>query len=286
MSADSNTPSEPSTESEHHLLAGLEIEPRVTPRPGWLGEREHHSALAVAALAHLLLLAVLLRAPDKAILGDQGIEIEAIAVSIIASLPSHGSVSETTAVEPANASPPQPPPSEESDLAPKQEQKQEPKREKPAEIAVLPEPSPQAPAIVLPEEHPKIEEPKEKVEVEPAEDAKDRKVQASVATPPPQLAPSPSSAPVSAGTMQTYARQLAVALAKTKPRGAGFVGTVKLRFVVEPDGKPVSTTVIASSGRTRLDELAVAAISRNVFPPPPAGATEMQRTFVVPYAFR
>lgn len=285
MSAESDVPSNRSAENERHPLAVIEAEPGSTAQRIWHNEREQLSGLAVAALVHLLLLALLLRAPDNSPLGDQGTEIEAVAVSIVTSIPNHGVMLATTApAEPMNPSPPEP---EESDDASKQQTIQEMRREAAAELAMNPEPVPQMTAeITLPEKPPIAEEPKEKVEVESAEDPKAAQPKPAVATPPPQPPPSFSAAPVSVGTMQVYARQLALALAKTKPRGTGVGGTVKLRFIVENDGRPVSTSVIETSGRAHLDELAVAAISRNVFPPPPAGATEMQRTFVVPYSFR
>ena len=96
------------------------------------------------------------------------------------------------------------------------------------------------------------------------------------------------SAPAAAsrGAMREYARHVAQALAKARPKGIGGYGTVKIKFVLSPEGRLAAAEVLASSGNTKLDAVALDAVRRTVFPIPPPGTTVAQLTYEIPYRFR
>lgn len=93
-------------------------------------------------------------------------------------------------------------------------------------------------------------------------------------------------AAASSGAMREYARYVAQALAKARPRGIGGNGTVKIRFVLSPEGRLAAAEVLTSSGNTKLDAMALDAVRRTVFPVPPSGMTVAQLTYEIPYRFR
>jgi TonB family protein len=86
--------------------------------------------------------------------------------------------------------------------------------------------------------------------------------------------------------MRAYAKRVALALARSKPKGIGRRGTVRLRFVVGLEGKTNQVELVTSSGQPKLDHAALATIQRIAFPAPPPSASVTQRTFVVPFEFR
>jgi periplasmic protein TonB len=89
----------------------------------------------------------------------------------------------------------------------------------------------------------------------------------------------------SAGAAQEYARQLSAALSKAKPAGTGVRGTVRIKFVLSPQGLLASAEVLESSGNTRLDFLALEAVRRAIFPVPPPAMTLTELTYDVTYGF-
>ncbi len=96
-----------------------------------------------------------------------------------------------------------------------------------------------------------------------------------------------SRAEASIGELQAYSARVAQALAKTRPRaGAGRTGTVYVAFEIAPDGLPTGIWIKKSSGISKIDALAINAISSTKFAPPPAAATRLQRTYELPYFFR
>jgi TonB family protein len=129
------------------------------------------------------------------------------------------------------------------------------------------------------------------------EDAERRRRQASAAAgalggvaargdrPNPAAASAPAVA-ASAGAARDYARFVARALAKTKPKGVGRLGTVLVKFTIASDGALSSAEITRSSGSRRLDESALEAVRRTRFPLPPGGMTMVQLTYEVPYHFR
>lgn len=91
----------------------------------------------------------------------------------------------------------------------------------------------------------------------------------------------------SLGVSQEYARQVSVALSKTKPRNAlGTYGAVKVKFVILPDGRLESALIIVSSDNVNLDEVALEAVRRALFTKPPSGMSAAQLTFEISYRFR
>ncbi len=99
-----------------------------------------------------------------------------------------------------------------------------------------------------------------------------------------------ASAPaVSPGAVRHYAKAVAEALSRTKPKpGApGSVrGTVRLAFAVAPDGRLEEVRIVHSSGAPRIDSIAIEAVKAARFPPPPPGMTLAQRSYEIPYVFR
>lgn len=95
-------------------------------------------------------------------------------------------------------------------------------------------------------------------------------------------------AAASPGQIAAYAKSVVGALARTAPRTAGTAGrgTVRVEFAIGDDGAIELLKVKQSSGRPRLDDLALAAVRATRFPAPPAGLTLPQRTYEVPYHFR
>lgn len=97
-----------------------------------------------------------------------------------------------------------------------------------------------------------------------------------------------SSGPASAapGAVQQYAARVREALARNKPGGLGNRGTATIKFSISPEGKAGSMEVTISSGIAALDQSALGAVTRTSFPAPPAGMTETERTYVVPFHFK
>lgn len=98
--------------------------------------------------------------------------------------------------------------------------------------------------------------------------------------------PSQGAAIASPGVVRDYANRVLAALNRTRPKGTGLRGTVRLSFAVGPDGKIEFVHVLKSSGRQSLHEMAVAAVRRATIPAAPASLSAMQRTFELPYQFR
>jgi TonB family protein len=97
-----------------------------------------------------------------------------------------------------------------------------------------------------------------------------------------------SSGPASAapGAVQQYATKVREALAHNKPGGHGNRGTATIKFSISPAGKVGAVEMETSSGITALDRSAIDAVRETSFPAPPAGMTEAERTYVVPFHFK
>lgn len=100
--------------------------------------------------------------------------------------------------------------------------------------------------------------------------------------------PTAGVAAASRGQIAAYARSVVGALARSAPRGkaAAGRGTVRVVFAIGSDGSIEDVRVKQSSGRSRLDDLAVAAVRGTRFPAPPSGMTLADRTYEIPYHFR
>ena len=90
----------------------------------------------------------------------------------------------------------------------------------------------------------------------------------------------------SAGEIEKYGREVSLALAKSVPKGKGLKGKVTLAFLLGSDGKIAHLEVVSPSGDASLDDAAQNALRKAVFPLPPQGMTEKQRTYVIPFRFR
>jgi TonB family protein len=97
-----------------------------------------------------------------------------------------------------------------------------------------------------------------------------------------------ASGPASAspGAVQQYAAKVREALARNKPGGFGSRGTATIKFGISQEGKAGSIEVESSSGIPVLDKSAIDAVAHTSFPAPPAGMTEAERTYVVPFHFK
>jgi TonB family protein len=95
-----------------------------------------------------------------------------------------------------------------------------------------------------------------------------------------------ASAAASPGAVREYARYVAQALAKTKPKRLGGHGTVRVQFVIAVDGELAIVEVTQTSGSSKLDDLAIGAIRHTKFVAPPTGMTALQLTYEIPYHFR
>ena len=86
--------------------------------------------------------------------------------------------------------------------------------------------------------------------------------------------------------MTAFAKRIATALARSRPRRIAGTGRVVIAFTLSLGGRVEALTVQKSSGSPRIDGAAVRAVRRTKFPKPPKHATRKQRSFVVPYYFR
>ena len=86
--------------------------------------------------------------------------------------------------------------------------------------------------------------------------------------------------------MKAFARKIARALARSRPKRVAGSGTVVIAFTLSQRGGLTALRVQKSSGNARIDRAARRAVRRTRFPKPPQGASRKQRSFVVPYYFR
>jgi protein TonB len=257
------------------------------PALAWAQPRRTHwprlAAVGAALAAHVGLLYLLMRQPADELAGGGG-RLEAISVTIVSS-----AALEARDVDPA--SPPAPAASaaidandgaaEASPEAPPREQEKE--EEKQAERSEVPDhPAPIA-AIV---------EATQDAETEARQEDRKKSDAAAAAGGAPARgeADGPvrqsAAAAASPGAMREYARYVAQALAKARPKGTGSRGTVRIKLTIAPSGTLATAEIVRSSGNRRLDELALAAVQRAQLPVPPPGATEAQLTYEIPYHFR
>lgn len=282
-------------------------------------------ALAVALACHAGILALLTEAPPS-LVGSGGIALDAVSVEVevlpatalesrtpapaaVASAAAQIDTTEgTSAAEAAMAPPPAPAPVPPTNAAPAPRQ---------VVLEVRPE-TPDPDALSLPAAETKPEPPPQTVTetTEPAPREADAERIEAAPRPQPQVesalpaerqaAAGPpaggaaargaaadrnaatGAAAARAGHVTAYARSIVSALARTAPRSAGSAGkgTVVVRFAVAEDGGLDDIEVQQSSGRPRLDAMAVAAVRATRFPAAPPGMSLADRTYVVPYHFR
>jgi TonB family protein len=236
--------------------AGLKfMRAEAWPRPQPENRTAHFSSIAIALALHALLLWLLSSSTAPELTqGGGGQHLEAIEVTLVRS-PVIESRDKNPAEKPAGAN---------SETAPK-----DGARSKPA-------------AATPPEDVPKeAKEPLLKRETRPAlsnDGATARAIEEN----------GRSSGPASAapGAVQQYAARVREALARNKPGGLGNRGTATIKFGISPEGKAGAIEVTISSGIAALDKSAMDAVTRTTFPVPPAGMTEAERTYVVPFHFK
>ncbi len=101
-----------------------------------------------------------------------------------------------------------------------------------------------------------------------------------------QMEAQPAASGTSSGEIEQYGREVSMALSRSVPKGKGPKGKVTLAFVLGIDGRVARLDVVAPSGSASLDDAAQNAVRKAVFPPPPQGMSEGQRTYVIPFRFR
>jgi protein TonB len=95
----------------------------------------------------------------------------------------------------------------------------------------------------------------------------------------------PAPAAANPGEISRYANQVRAALARNKPKGRRLRGTATIMFVISPSGKVASAHVARTSGSEQLDQIVLRTVERTAFPSPPAGMSESQLTYVIPFRF-
>ena len=230
------------------------------------------AAIAAVLTAHAAALYAMTRAPNDPFAGSGGQVIDAISVTMVAS-----------DVLEARELPPVPTPVSAASLVdttvgtpsePREERKEEKEdaKEKPREEVR------EADAVIeVPRETQQQERQQAAASAEGGALARSEKATESTASAPAAASP---------GAVREYSRYVTQALARTKPRGTGTLGTVRVKLTIGASGELAVASITKSSGMPQLDELAVAAVRRTRFPAPPAGMTAPQLTFEVPYHFR
>lgn len=239
-------------------------------------------ALGLALLAHAAVLFALVREPDDLMAGGGGQQIDAISVTIVSSKVlesreldvSQPSAPAAAASVETDDGAPESAPAAAAEQREEKTEKEEPREEKkPAE-----EPVRAAEAI--------FEVPKETQPQSKQKSAAPAAGGAAARSDTPTEAKASGPAAASAGAVREYARYVSQALSKSKPRGAGGLGTVKVKFTIAADGGLASLEIAKSSGSAKLDTTALEAVRRAKFPLPPPGMTLAQLTYEVPYYFR
>jgi TonB family protein len=202
-----------------------------------------------SAAIHAAAILALISGNEPAAIGQSG-NMEAMSIQV--SIASSTGVPEIAAAEEP----------EEASKAEKASAREKPKPQVSEETAPLPQE-----AAVPPEKH---------------EEAK----KASAAQAMARIEARPAASGTSAGDIEKYGREVSVALARSVPKAKGQRGKVTLAFVLDAGGRITHLDIVSPSGDAYLDEAAQDAVRKAVFPPPPQGMTEKQRTYVIPFRFR
>jgi periplasmic protein TonB len=239
------------------------------------------STLLHAAIATALLLSF---ASDHA--GGGATELEAVSVSIELAADLASVASQTV---PADAQQPQPVPdvpgAEASSEAPTNSETRA--IDQPPD-PLLPSPPMDTELLATP---PVLDKPETSVARDQSLDANKRLADAGQASAAPNFSPSLDGtvvgrAPASRGDMDRFARNVALVVARQKPKGVGLRGTVTIEFTLSPvTGSLLKATVSKSSGNAKLDATALTAIETATYPTPPVGMTATQLTYRVPFTF-
>jgi len=244
------------------------------------------AALGLALFGHATVLYALAREPLDLMAGGGGQQLDSISVTIVSSSVLEARETErlqqsaaaaAATVEATDGAPDSAPAAAAEQREAKKEQDKEQKREKPTDESVR--------AVEAITEVP-VQARRQRRRQQASAAAAASGGAAARSDRPSDAKASAAAAAASAGAVREYARYVALALAKTKPKGAGGLGTVRIKFVVAADGALASAEIAKSSGSKRLDDTALAAVRRAIFPSPPRGMGIAQLTYEVPYHFR
>lgn len=276
--------------------------PIVSKKPS--GERLVFSVACIASfiLHATLIAAAVWRAPQLQI-GAGGQELDAVSVEIVTASALESAASKPNSapagqLQPAEGTPGISAPVEQSEIvqttpAPTKSLQQTEAIVKPDETPLTKPDLLAAPQVVpLPKEQPKTT-PEEK---KPEEDnGKDQP--ASVAQPAIIMGGyssrassntnlGESAAVASPGQMAHYALEVRISVGRSRPKHNGGRGRVQIGFGLTDGGELRFVEIVNSSGNADLDFAAMTAVRQAVFPRPPVGSTDTDRTYVVPFDFK
>ena len=239
-------------------------------------DRSFVRVVAASLVVHMVILFAALRASTTSD-GGGAVELETISVTIVTDRELAVPLAATSGLEPSIVEPPldKPPPVSDPTPAPAEEAK--------AETAMPDSIQFSAPAEPPREEQSKAVADPEATKAEAAKPA---------AAPPASQAPlsiggqSSDEASASRGEIDWHAREVALVLARHRPKGIGAKGRVVVEFRLSPeDGTLIDVRVTSSSGNNRLDRTAVTTVELGKYPRPPNGMRAEQLTFRIPFQF-
>ena len=242
-------------------------------------DRKFLLVVAASLVAHVaIVFAALWHSANRS--GGGAVDMETINVTIVSerdlAVPLAAAGADSAATKPALEQVPTP-----ADAPPLPKEKA---KETPSEV-IVPEPTPPLDRTVQPPE-----EPTNEAAIVP------ERVQSETVTPPAAspVAQAPLSiggqtageAGASRGEIDRHAREVALVLARHRPKGIGAKGKVVVEFKLSPDdGTLTHVRVTASSGNNRIDRIAVSAVEMGKYPSPPNGMRAEQLTFRIPFQF-
>jgi periplasmic protein TonB len=287
-------------------------------------ERGFWTGLAFAAVVHAALLVGFLRAPPR-MMGEASGLADGISVELVeapdlkskntfaedggqpgtAAKPVPKPPQKQAAAEPQPATPQKssPEPAEQAPPAQPQTVPQQPEKQKanpwvPDIAAIdLAQPPPTADPARSAEEAPKAPPAKKQQQVElpkqlpQPEPKQQQKLSLQFDMPPMAFTPGTRGAAVTrpagitrSGENDEFGRGVIRALRKTMP-ASSVLGRVTVRFLVSQTGNLAEVRLISGGGDPILSQNVVFAVKQSSFPFPPAGATEVDRTFQVTYVY-
>ena len=95
-----------------------------------------------------------------------------------------------------------------------------------------------------------------------------------------------AAAGAAAGELARFALEVRLALGRARPRHGGARGRALIAFSLSPEGRLVVAEIARTSGNRDVDAAALASVRAALFPIPPIGSTDTQRTYTVPFEFK
>lgn len=95
-----------------------------------------------------------------------------------------------------------------------------------------------------------------------------------------------AAATASPGDMTQFEIEVRDALGRNRPAFPGATGHVEVVFGLSAFGDLRSVSITRSSGNDKLDKIVLRTIKATRFPLPPAGMSDLQRSFSVPFDFQ